>query len=122
MKNNTNLKIVKISDLSTMVEIAKKLTEVRKQLDKLKASEKAFVDQLKKYMVDNNLCDFENFELVEKKNEEVLPSEYIKYVSQIDFIKSVKVIKSKAKKYIGSEKLKKISIENKPSYSLNLKK
>ena len=120
MKKNTELKIINTIDLNNFVQIAKKLTEVKTQIKVLKASEKLFIDQLKNYMVDNKLDNFENFKIVEKNSSEVLPSEFYKYVSLIDFIKSVKVIKKEAKKYLGSAKLKEISIESEPTYDLKL--
>lgn len=120
MKKTANLKIVSTIDLNNFVQIAAKLTEIKNQIKVLKSSEKMFINQLQNYMIYNKLDDFENFQLIKKSSNEVSPSEFYKHVSLIDFIKSVKVVKKEAKKYIGSEVLKEISIESSPTYDLKM--
>ena len=120
MKKTANLKIVSTIDLNNFVQIAAKLTEIKNQIKVLKSSEKMFINQLQNYMIYNKLDDFENFQLIKKSSNEVSPSEFYKHVLLIDFIKSVKVVKKEAKKYIGSEVLKEISIESSPTYDLKM--
>lgn len=114
-----------IKEIATIKNNARLLLSIKEQIDILKAEEKKLSDSLKQYMLDEKLISrgkekkpFENFLLIEKKNEELLSSELYKHVDINTFILCTKVIKKEAENAIEKNKVKELIIEGDPSYTL----
>jgi len=114
-----------IKEIAIIKNNARLLLSIKEQIDILKAEEKKLTDSLKAYMLEEKLIShdkekkpFESFLLIEKKNEELLASELYKHVDIETFILCTKVIKSEAEKAIGKNKVKELSIEGNPTYTL----
>lgn len=114
-----------IKEIAIIKNNAKLLFSIKAQIDDLKNKEKELTEELKQYMLEEKLISrgkekklFENFLLIEKKNEELLASELYKHVDINTFIICTKVIKKEAEKAIGANKVKELSIEGNPTYTL----